>query len=274
KKVFIIETFLFFSTLFLGVVTANSLNKLFGIKKILIPSFSPWEFIFYFFLATLFILILSCFPIVKKGKEITYKFLFLFLLIYGGIMILNLWLPYFISLLITTGLVFWWILKPSVLIHNLGVILGLAGAGAILGLSFSPQVVVFLLIIFSIYDYIAVYKTKHMVKMAKEMIETGVIFGLIIPQKFSDFKATLKEVKPGGRFFILGGGDVVFPLILCSSLINKGFFISLFVALFALFGFWLSFYFFTKQKTRKPIPALPPIALFSIIGFLIIKILW
>ena len=71
---------------------------------------------------------------------------------------------------------------------------------------------------------------------------------------------------------ILGGGDIVFPLILCVSLTPQGVLKPLIVAFFAALGLGLSFYLFTSQKTRKPIPALPPIALFSIIGFLITRL--
>lgn len=109
--------------------------------------------------------------------------------------------------------------------------------------------------------------------MAKEMIEAGVILALIVPQKISDFKADLKEVRPGGRFLILGGGDMVFPLILTVSLIPEGILNSSLVAFFALLGLFLSFWIFTSQKVRQPIPALPPIALFSIIGFLVTRLI-
>ena len=108
--------------------------------------------------------------------------------------------------------------------------------------------------------------------MVKEMVEAKAILGLILPSKISDFKINLKEVSPGGKFLILGGGDIIFPLILCVSLASQGIFKSLIVSVFATIGLALSFYLFISQKTRKPIPALPPIALFSIIGYLITKL--
>jgi presenilin-like A22 family membrane protease len=124
------------------------------------------------------------------------------------------------------------------------------------------------LIIFSLYDYIAVYKTKHMIHMAREMIKEGAVLGLVLPQKTSDFKSPLQKVVPGaGRFFVLGGGDVVFPLLLCSSVLPRGLTHSLVVAGFSLFGLFLSIFVFSRQKKRQPIPALPPIALFAIIGY-------
>ena len=109
--------------------------------------------------------------------------------------------------------------------------------------------------------------------MAKEMIEQKTILALVIPPSLSEFQAGLGEIKPGGRFLILGGGDIVFPLLLCASLIPIGILNSIIVAIFALIGLLASFWFFISQKIRQPIPALPPIALFSIIGFLITRII-
>lgn len=169
-------------------------------------------------------------------------------------------------------LVLWWIKKPLILNQDICVILAIAGAGSSLGVTFTPLTVTFLLIIFSIYDFIAVYKTKHMVKMAKEMIENRAILALVIPPSLNGFKESLEKVKFGGQFSILGGGDVIFPLLLSSSLISQGVIDSFIVAVFATIGLAVSFYIFSSQKFHQAIPALPPIALFSIIGFLITKI--
>jgi len=148
-------------------------------------------------------------------------------------------------------------------------ILGIAGAGSWLGLSFTPQLVILLLIIFSIYDFIAVYKTKHMVKMAKAMVEADSIVGLIVPSKVKDFGKDLSQVQPGGKFLIVGGGDVVFPLVLCVSFVPSSVMKALVMVLFSLLGLGFSFWVFTTQKIKKPIPALPPITLGAIMGYLV-----
>ena len=110
-------------------------------------------------------------------------------------------------------------------------------------------------------------KTKHMVMMAKEMIEKKVVLGFIIPKEVKYFKDKLDKVKPGGNFMILGGGDIIFPNLLAVSVISEGFLKALVVIIFSLIGTLLSYWIFTREK--KPIPALPPIALFSIVGYLI-----
>jgi len=268
-KIFWWEAFLFCLTLGLGILTAFKINKILKAEKIDLPPISFGQFLLYFLLATLFIFLISRFLKFKRGKEFIFKGVFILATFWGGSLLLSLWMPDILALILVGVLVFWRIRRPLILIHDLAVILGIAGIGAILGIRVAPQLVVLLLMVLSVYDFIAVYKTKHMIKMAKEMLLTGTILALIVPSKISDFKADLKEVKPGGQFLILGGGDVAFPLLLCVSLISEGIINSLIVAIFALVGLLVSFWLFASQKIRQPIPALPPIALFSIIGFLI-----
>ncbi len=273
-RVFAFEAFLFSLALVLGITTAFRLNRILEIQEISLPGISFWYFLFYFLLTALFIwLIISFSGKFKKGKGIFFKGIFILTVFWGGALLLSLWILDIFALFLMGILIFWWFKKPTILVHNLCIIFGIAGAGSILGLRLEPLIVVALLIIFSIYDFIAVYKTKHMVKMAKEMIEMGAILALIVPSKISGFKADLKKVEPGGKFLILGGGDIVFPLLLCVSLVSEGILNSLIIALFALFGLFFSFWIFASQKIRKPIPALPPIALFLIIGFLITRLI-
>jgi len=276
-KIFIIEAFLFCLTLGLGIATAFRMNNpppnFGGGQKVNIPQISFFQFILNFLLATLFIFLISRFVKFEKGKGTIFKILFIFAVSLGGLLFLETWLPEPLPLIFIFVSIFWWLKKPSVLIQDLLIILGIAGTGSILGLSLNPLMVIALLIIFSIYDFIAVYKTKHMIKMAKEMIESRAILALVIPPNIFGFRDSLEKIEPGGKFLILGGGDVVFPLLFSVSLIPSGIFNSLIVAIFSLIGLFAGFWFFISQKTRQPIPALPPIALFSIIGFFITLII-
>jgi len=276
-KIFIIEAFLFCLTLGSGIATAFRINNpppnFGGGQKVNIPQISFPQFILNFLLATLFILLILRFVKFEKEKGTIFKILFILAVSLGGLLFLETWLPEHLSLIFVFVLIFWWLKKPSVLIQDLLIVLGIAGTGSILGLSLNPLMVIALLIIFSIYDFIAVYKTKHMVRMAKAMLESRAILAIVIPPNIFGFRESLEKIQPGGKFLILGGGDIAFPLIFSVSLIPSGIFNSLIVALFSLIGLFASFWFFTKQKERKPIPALPPIAFFSIIGYLITKIL-
>lgn len=137
------------------------------------------------------------------------------------------------------------------MIHNLLVVGGLAGIGGMLGLTLFPRDVIILLIILAIYDVIAVYKTKHMVEMAKEMIKKRVILGIIVPEKIMGFRASMIDVehdkiparrifKPGEKvkFMILGGGDLALPLLLIVSVAHRNILHSIIVLIFLYSGFW------------------------------------
>jgi len=268
RKVFFWEAFMFILILGLGITSALRVSP---------PEpISLWRVLLIFFLSTAFILLITRFGKSKTGtgaraniKGLFFKLIFILAVFAGASQILSVLLPDIIALILTAILIFCWIRKRTVLIHNLAIILGLAGITVFLGLSLGPETVIVLLIILSAYDIIAVYKTKHMVKMAEEMISARAILALIVPRELADLKIDLKEVRPGGNLLILGGGDMAFPLLLSISLLPQGIVVSLIVALFALLGIFTSFYLFISQKVRRPIPALPPIALFSIVGYLV-----
>lgn len=264
---FLIEGALFLFTSILAVVAAFQLNGLVKIKKIYLPTISLQDFVFSFLFITFFILLFVSFKKATKFKELIYKGLFILTVFWGGMTVLNLWVPVFGTVLIMGVLIILWLEKPSVWVHDLLMVLGLAGAASFFGLGFEPSIIVVLLVIFSFYDFIAVYKTKHMIKMAKEMIEKKVILGFIIPKKIKYFKDKLTNVKPGGNFFILGGGDVVFPNLLAVSVVPYGILKALIVVIFSLAGSFFSYWIFVNQKEKEPIPALPPVALFAIIGY-------
>jgi presenilin-like A22 family membrane protease len=271
---FLTESILFSLTLFLGILCAVRAQKILNVQRIESPSASFFQFIFYFFLATLFVLSVFYFIRQKPIKVKIYRFLFIFASFFTALIFFESFLSEPIPLILVFLLIFWWIKKPIILSQNLLIIFSLAGIGANLGLILKPEVVILILVVLSIYDFIAVYKTKHMVKMAKDMIEAGTILGLVFPFEPVGFLKSTSEVKPGeGKFLILGGGDVAFPLIFSVSLIKIGIWKSFLVAFFSLLGLFANFLLFIFQKERKAIPALPLISLFSIIGYLIISIL-
>lgn len=273
--IYLIETFLFLATSLITVASAIKLSTLSSAQKNYYPSpsLSIFDFLFYFLIATVFIVLLVHLKKFDKLKGFIFKGIFIVAVFSGGMVVFNIWLPIGISAVFMAFLIFLWFKKPLVFIHDLVVILGLAGAGSILGISFKPETVIFILLVFSAYDFIAVYKTKHMVKIAREMIETKVILGFIIPKQMSYFKNHIEEVKAGGKFLILGGGDIVFPNLLAVSLIYSGgsseLLRALIVVLFSFFGCLTSSWLFLRQKDKRPVPALPAIALFSIIGYLL-----
>ena len=279
KKIFLFELFWFVLAQSLGVLVASRFIG-FGVKdssvveveRVSFSNFDILKFLIAFLVVNVsFFLILK----LKKGKNIIFKSFFVFSAFFGGGVFLQLLWPGIIPLFLISFLIVFWFLRPYVWLHNLLLVLSVAGIGGVVGARLQPEFVIFLFFILSFYDIISVYKTKQTVKLAKGMMNSFAVLGIIIPEKFSNFGKKLKEVKFGDKeqkFLILGSGDLVLPMVLACSFFGQGaeksFIILFFSSLGLLFGFWLF-----KKMGGKPMPALPPIFIFSFIGYLIIKVL-
>ena len=212
----------------------------------------------------------------KKGliSKVFFR-IFLWAVVFSGAQVFfSIFMSPFKALISSLVLILFMALIPRVVILDIGVIFGLAGIGSTFGLSLAPIVVVWILAILSFYDIIAVYLTKHMVKMAGGMIASGAIFGFIIPANFSGFKEKISSVGPGENFMILGSGDLLLPLILTVSVARISFLQAIIVGIFSLFGLLATHLIFVNQKERRPMAALPPIAALSIIGYLLSSFLF
>ncbi|MFZ5365555.1 MAG: presenilin family intramembrane aspartyl protease [Patescibacteria group bacterium] len=161
------------------------------------------------------------------------------------------------------------ITAPRIWTHNLAIIMGLAGVSASIGLDLMPLGVVIILVVLSIYDYIAVYKTKTMVKMFEGMMSRGVIFSIIIPQHAKNWFTDLKKVKRNEGFMFLGTGDIALPMLFAAACLNISMISAIAVIIGATVGVLAIHLSLAISAKRAPMPALPPIALFSILGFLI-----
>ena len=141
------------------------------------------------------------------------------------VLIKNTTITFIIALILTYFKVY----KPNVIIHNLTEVLMYVGIGLfIVGLLRTHILgAVIMLLIISLYDIYAVFKSKHMVKMAKFQTKSKVFAGLLIPytpkeQAAESVKLTqpktsktfdIKSGKVEKKNAILGGGDIAFPLI-------------------------------------------------------------
>ena len=224
-------------------------------------------------LVILVILFGSIFFVARHKKVARFSFkLFLLLVVFSGTqVILGTFVPSPWELV--TAVIFTFIFSRggNVLLHDLGIILGIAGITAVFGLSISIELGLILLVALSLYDIVAVYVTKHMVTMARSMIESGAVFGFLIPFKFRGFFSGKEEAKAGigENFMILGSGDIGLPLIFAVSLIQVSLASAIITAAFSLLGLFLTHILFLNQEKRRAMAALPPIATMTIIGYLI-----
>jgi presenilin-like A22 family membrane protease len=157
----------------------------------------------------------------------------------------------------------------NVLTHNIGIMLAIAGISAAIGLGLTPDIAMFVLMAMAIYDIIAVYRTRHMVRLAENMVQSGAIFGFIIPLRWRDFFTPRDKAKVGEDFMILGSGDIGVPLLFIASTVTTSLPGAIITAAFALMGLFITHLLFVNQKSRQAMAALPPIATASVVGYLI-----
>jgi presenilin-like A22 family membrane protease len=110
-----------------------------------------------------------------------------------------------------------------------------------------------------------------MVRIAQGMIQSGAIFGFVIPPNFKSFFAHRREAQAriGEDFMILGSGDIGLPVIFVSTLVRQSLHEAIFVGVFALIGLLCTHILFMSQSKRQPMAALPPIATLTILGYVI-----
>lgn len=262
------ELFLFGLTLLIGVFSAHNYTPLIE-KSVIEPSTFSWDSIV---VALAFISIFMLITLkFKRLGALTLKF-FLVLVVFSGSQIIigslvsSPW-----DLILALGVAGLFLTVHNVLFHDVSMVLGIAGVSSILGVTINPETAVILLVALSFYDIIAVYWTKHMVYMAQGMIESGAIFGFIIPFDIKDIFNHKSEArqKLGEKFMILGSGDIGLPIIMASSVAVVSLRQAAITSIFALGGVFLTHLIFVNQGARRPMAALPPIATMTIIGYLI-----
>ena len=174
-----------------------------------------------------------------------------------------------IALLIALPLAYLKIIKRNVVVHNITELLIYPGIAAIFVPILNVTTTIILLILISIYDAYAVWHAKFMQKMAKyQMSKLKIFSGFFIPylQKGSLSKIKSKK-KVKMTVAILGGGDVVFPMIFSGVLLNaQGILPALSVTLFSGIALFILFMFSEKGKFY---PAMPFITAGCLVGFLI-----
>jgi presenilin-like A22 family membrane protease len=177
-------------------------------------------------------------------------------------------------LLIALPLAYIKIYRPNFYVHNLTELLIYPGIASVFVPILNLWTIIVLLILISIYDMWAVWHSGVMQKMAKYQIHKLKIFsGFFIPYMSKQLKLKMRGMKKSKlkkvkvNVAILGGGDVVFPII-ASGVILKTFGLipALFVVAGATMGLALLFLFAEK---RKFYPAMPFISAGIFVGMVL-----
>ncbi|NJD78428.1 MAG: hypothetical protein FIB08_15260 [Candidatus Methanoperedens sp.] len=124
---------------------------------------------------------------------------------------------YYIILLISIGLTFALYKFPEWYVIDItGIIVG-AGAASMFGISLAIIPTLLLLVVLAVYDYIAVYRTKHMVALAEGVMDLRLPILLVVPKHWKYSFLAEKFDKEEREAFFMGLGDAVMPTLLVVS---------------------------------------------------------
>lgn len=218
--------------------------------------------------------------IVKLGIDKIWKAFFFFAVLFSITIALGTLVSFWIALGIALILSVLKLFRSNIIIHNVSEVLIYSGIAVLFVPLFEPLWALIILLIISVYDMFAVWKSKHMIKLAEFQIESKAFAGLFIPPSFkSKISKPSKNVKSGQRAAVIGGGDVAFPLIFAGTVME-----SLILKLPALIAFAYSLLipvFVTISllglmiygKKDRYYPAMPFITIGALVGYGLILLL-
>jgi len=152
------------------------------------------------------------------------------------------------------------VFRRNIIAHNFSEILIYPGLAALFVPLLNVWTAVILFVIISAYDMYAVWHAKFMQKMAKYQIQKLKIFsGFLIPYALPKVtKAEKRSKKQKIMVAMLGGGDVVFPMILSGVVLNSlGLMSAIIISIGATIALALLFMYSQRGKFY---PAMPFIA--------------
>lgn len=125
-----------------------------------------------------------------------------------ALIVLFAFVPEEFAILLAVALIMIRIFAPQYLLwRNVSSTMATIGVGSLLGVSIGVFPVIVFLVLLGIYDYIAVFKTKHMVTMAKAVAKKNLSFTFGMPTPKHQFE--------------LGTGDLVMPLVFSVSILKE-----------------------------------------------------
>jgi presenilin-like A22 family membrane protease len=246
-------------------------------NQVVSPDISLGPIIIYFF-GVVAVLALVLFIIPLSKLRLVFRVLFTVMFAWGVFVVAALLLPPAVAYPVAIIAGITWLFWVRIWLHDLLLLITLAGAGSVFGFLFSPWTFMIFMLVIAVYDVVAV-RFGFMVWMADKLSESDTLPAFIFPRQVRDWKQHLKSVRfrdlekvesDKREYSILGGGDIGFPLMLTVSVFFETDLASaMLVGGLALVGLMSAFLIQWLWLKGKPMPALPPIAFLSLVGLLI-----
>lgn len=244
--------------------------------------------------------------LIFEGVVVVYTTFFLFLIVIGELLnlagqpyLLGATAQVVLALLMSIALILAKNKWPR--LRNMTTILSCIGIGLIIGLYLDFLTIFIFIIILAVYDYVAVFITKHMVVMGQTMASMNMAFMIgasdvegvpagqltrqeketsakhrqMLKQSYGTMVRQLdkQQLSPIIGQRLLGNGDLAVPLMAAVSAYKlfQNFTASMAIILGAVLGLVLTFYILSKY--RRPLPAIPPLLLGMSIGLVVYLVL-
>lgn len=218
----------------------------------------------------------------KLRKPVIWKIWFLFAIVLTMSLAFGAFIHPIPAFILAFILGLWKIIKPNPYIHNITELFIYGGLAAIfvpIAVFTVPTAFIVLLLI-SVYDMYAVWKSKHMITLANFQTQSNVFAGLSIPYKREPApKKDYKIVKGKVKIAVLGGGDIGFPLMFAGAVMKDlmlqttpliSFFKVMIIPVFVSIALYILL---TKGKTDRFYPAMPFLSLGCLAGYLVILLI-
>jgi presenilin-like A22 family membrane protease len=164
-------------------------------------------------------------------------------------------------------------------VNTTGVLLG-AGVSVMLGVTFVPALAILFMVLAAIYDFWAVYKSKHMLDLADTMVGLRLPILLVAPQdsEYSLIEETERAKRPApspppqgvkvkqkrkknSEALFMGLGDIIFPGMLVLSAMqwldpDAAFEVAMFTLVGALMGYLALMTYVARGKAQAGLPLL------------------
>lgn len=145
-------------------------------------------------------------------------------------------------------------------LKNLAAIIASIGVGVIFGITFDLNYAFIFLILLSIYDYLAVFATKHMQEMADQVIKNNLAFTISAE--------TDKNIPKSQQYRMdLGTGDLIAPIMINVAAFKFSILIGIFVFIGSVVSLGVFLYLIRNKKII--LPALPPLTIGMIIFYIL-----
>ena len=222
-------------------------------------------------IGTVLILLLA-----KFKKPVWWKVWFFLAVIFALGIAFSAFINPLLALGIALILAYFKVFKPNFIIHNLTELFVYGGIAVIFVPVMNLTAAFILLLVISIYDAYAVWKSKHMIKLAKFQSKSKVFAGFLIPYKPAKLSSEKMVKESKLKTAILGGGDVAFPLlfagvVLQDLLLNNSINIAFLKTLIIPFCVSIALLvLLIKAEKNKFYPAMPFLSIGCLVGWLII----